>query len=176
MLTFILRRLLITIPMLLVISFLIYLGLELTPGDAVSYMINPELANQITAEQLDQMREALGLNKSFLERYSIWLFHVLQGDFGHSLSGGVAISTIVLDRLPATLELSIFALLFSTLIGCFLGTISALRRGSATDSTLTVVGMLGRIYSGIFLWPRRSAGVRFKFGLAAGRRTLAAGV
>ena len=143
MLTFILRRLLITIPMLLVISFLIYLGLELTPGDAVSYMINPELANQITAEQLDQMREALGLNKSFLERYSIWLFHVLQGDFGHSLSGGVAISTIVLDRLPATLELSIFALLFSTLIGCFFGTISALRRGSATDSTLTVVGMLG---------------------------------
>lgn len=143
MLTFILRRLLITIPMLIVISFLVYLGLELTPGDAVSHMINPEVANSISEEQLAEMREAMGLNKSFVERYGIWLFNVVQGNFGHSLSGGVAISTIVLDRLPATLELSLFALLFSTLIGCVLGVISALRRGSATDSVLTVVGMLG---------------------------------
>ena len=143
MLTFILRRLLITIPMLIVISFLVYLGLELTPGDAVSHMIDPELANSISPEQLAEMREAFGLNKSFMERYLIWLFNILQGNFGHSLSGGVPITTIVLDRLPATLELSIFALVFSTLIGCVLGTISALRRGSATDSTLTVVGMFG---------------------------------
>ncbi|MGR3341852.1 MAG: ABC transporter permease [Paracoccaceae bacterium] len=143
MLTFIIRRLLITIPMLLVISFLVYLGLELTPGDAVSHMIDPEIASQISPERLAEMREALGLNKTFLERYGIWLFHILQGDFGHSLSGGVAISTIVLDRLPATLELSFFALIFSTVTGCVLGTISALRRGSATDSALTVVGMLG---------------------------------
>lgn len=143
MLTFVIRRTLIMIPMLLAISFLVYLGLELTPGDAVSHMINPEIASQISPEKLAEMREALGLNKTFLERYGIWLFHILQGDFGHSLSGGVAISTIVLDRLPATLELSVFALLFSTLIGCVLGTISALRRGSPTDSVLTVVGMLG---------------------------------
>ncbi len=143
MATFILRRILITIPMLLVISFLVYLGLELTPGDAVSYMIDPEAAARMTEEEFAALREALGLNKSFLERYGIWLFSVLQGDFGHSLSGGVAISTIVLDRLPATLELSLFALIFSTLIGCVLGLISALKRGSATDNVLTVFGMFG---------------------------------
>ena len=143
MLTFIARRLLITIPMLLVISFLVYLGLEMTPGDAVSHMIDPEAAARMSDEQFAAMREALGLNKSFLERYGIWLVNILQGNFGHSLSGGVAISTIVLDRLPATLELAIFALFFSTLFGCVLGTISALRRGSATDSALTVIGMLG---------------------------------
>lgn len=143
MLTFIIRRLLITIPMMLVISFLVYLGLELTPGDAVSHMIDPEAAARMTEEQFAAMREALGLNKSFLERYWIWVTNVMQGNFGHSLSGGVAISTIVLDRLPATLELSVFALIFSTLIGCVLGTISALRRGSGTDNALTVVGMLG---------------------------------
>ena len=143
MFTFIIRRLLIMVPMLLVISFLVYLGLELTPGDAVSHMINPEISNNISPEKFAEMREALGLNKSFLERYGIWLFHIIQGDFGHSLSGGVAISTIVLDRLPATLELSVFALVFSTIMGCILGTISALRRGSSTDSILTVVGMLG---------------------------------
>ena len=112
MLTFIIRRLLVTIPMLFVISFLVYLGLELTPGDAVSQMIDPETASQMTPEQFAAMREALGLNKSFIERYGIWVFNILQGDFGRSLSGGVAISTIVLDRLPATLELSLFALQF----------------------------------------------------------------
>ena len=143
MLTFIIRRLLVTIPMLLVISFLVYLGLELTPGDAVSHMIDPETASQMTDDEFETLREALGLNKSFVERYGIWVVNVLQGNFGHSLSGGVAISTIVLDRLPATLELSLFALIFSTLFGCILGTISALRRGSVTDSTLTVFGMIG---------------------------------
>ena len=143
MLTFIIRRLLITLPMVVVISFLVYLGLELTPGDAVSHMISPDLANTISDEQMEAMREALGLNKTFLERYWVWLTHIVQGDFGHSLAGGVAISKIVLDRLPATLELSVFALVFSTLIGCVLGLISALKRGSATDSALTVVGMFG---------------------------------
>jgi len=143
MLTFVIRRLLVTIPMLLVISFLVYLGLELTPGDAVSHMIDPETASRMTDEQFEELREALGLNKTFIERYLFWLGNVVQGDFGHSLSGGVAISTIVLDRLPATLELSVFALVFSTLFGCILGTISALRRGSLADSSLTVFGMIG---------------------------------
>lgn len=143
MLPFIARRLLITIPMLLIISFLVYFGLELTPGDAVSHMIDPEAAARMSPEQFEAMREALGLNKSFLERYLIWLSHILRGDFGHSLSGGVAISSIVLDRLPATLELSFFALMVSTLIGCALGLISALRHGSGTDNVLTVIGMLG---------------------------------
>lgn len=143
MLTFVIRRLLVTIPMLLVISFLVYLGLELTPGDAVSQMIDPESASRMSPEQFEQMREALGLNKSFVERYGIWLYNIVQGDFGRSLSGGVPISTIVLDRLPATLELSIFALVFSTIFGCILGTMSALLRGSMTDSTLTIFGMIG---------------------------------
>lgn len=125
MLTYIIRRLLILFPMLLIISFLVYLGLELTPGDAISHMIDPELANQVTPEQYEALREALGLNKSFIERYTIWLSKIVVGDFGHSLSGGVAISTIVLDRLPATLELSFVALVFSTIFGCVLGTISA---------------------------------------------------
>ena len=143
MLTYMIQRVLILIPMLLVISFLVYLGLELTPGDAVSHMISPELAGQVSPEKLEELREALGLNKTFIERYGIWLFNALQGNFGYSLSGGVAISEIFLDRLPATLELSAAALLLSTLFGCILGTFSALNRGSLGDSSLTVVGMFG---------------------------------
>lgn len=143
MLTYTIQRLLILMPMLLVISFLVYLGLELTPGDAVSHMISPEMVTQVGPEQLEKMREAYGLNKSFLERYGIWLFNAVQGNFGYSLSGGVLISEVFLDRLPATLELSVAALLFSTLFGCALGTFSALHKGSLGDSSLTVVGMFG---------------------------------
>ena len=143
MLTYVIRRILILIPMLLTISFLVYTALELTPGDAVSALINPEVASRLSDAQFAELREAYGLNKPFIVRYGIWLSNVMQGNFGHSLAGGVPISTIFLDRLPATLELSLVALLFSTVLGCILGTYSALKRGSITDSSLTVVGMIG---------------------------------
>jgi peptide/nickel transport system permease protein len=143
MVSYIIRRLLIMIPMLLVISFLIYLGLELTPGDPVSYMLGPEALATLSEEQLNAMREALGLNDPFLIRYGKWLFSVIRGDFGYSLTSGVAIKNIVLDRLPATLELAGIALLLSTLAGSILGTVSALRRGSIGDNVLTFFGMLG---------------------------------
>ncbi|QQO09540.1 ABC transporter permease [Breznakiella homolactica] len=143
MAAYIIRRLLIMLPMLLVISFLIYLGLELTPGDPVSYMIGPEAMASMTEAQLNAMREALGLNDPFIVRYGKWLFNVVKGDFGYSLTSGVAIKSIVATRLPATLELAGIALLLSTVFGSVLGTVSALKRGSIGDTALTVAGMLG---------------------------------
>lgn len=143
MLTYTVRRLLTLIPMMLVISFLVYLGLELTPGDAVSYMLSPEMLADISEEELDAMRDALGLSDPFIVRYVRWLGGVLQGDFGYSPTSGVAIKEIVLDRLPATLELSGVALLLSTFVGTILGTLSALKRGSILDNVLTVAGMIG---------------------------------
>ena len=129
--------------MILVISFLIYLGLELTPGDAVSYMLPPDALMNIKPAELEQIRESLGLNQPFIVRYFLWLGDVLQGNFGYSLASGVPIKDIVLDRLPATLELSISALILSSIFGVIFGTISALKRGSLTDNFFTVFGMLG---------------------------------
>ena len=129
--------------MAVAISFLIYVGLDLTPGDAVSHMIPPDVIGTMDPDRLQELRESLGLGQPLLVRYWIWITGVLQGDFGYSLAGGVPISKIFLERLPATLELSVTALLISTVLGCILGTISALTRGSKTDQGLTVVGMLG---------------------------------
>ncbi|WP_341860869.1 ABC transporter permease [Gymnodinialimonas sp. 57CJ19] len=143
MLTYIARRLLTLIPMVIAISFLIFLGLELTPGDAVSHMIPPDAYGSMDPDRLQELRESLGLGKPFVVRYWIWISGVVQGNFGYSLAGGVPISTIFLDRLPATLELSFAALVISTILGSILGTISALTRGTVTDQGLTVVGMLG---------------------------------
>jgi len=143
MLAYFIRRLLFLIPMMLVISFIIYLGLELTPGDAVSRMLPPDATINMKAEELEKIRESLGLNEPFIVRYFLWLGGVLQGDFGYSLASGVPIKDIVLARFPATLELSITALILSSILGVLFGSISALKRGTVTDIIFTIFGMLG---------------------------------
>ena len=143
MLTYIIRRILILIPMAFAICFLVYLGLELTPGDAVSYMINPDALGSMNPEQLEALRQSLGLGQPFHVRFWVWFTNLLQGNFGYSTTGGVPISSIIATRLPATLELAGVALVISTVLGSLLGVFSALKRGTATDSALTVIGMLG---------------------------------
>ena len=143
MFTYSIRKLLVLIPMLLVISFLIYGGLELMPGDAVSFIAGPEAMANMSPEKLDALREALGLNKPFLIRYLNWLGGVLRGNFGYSLTSGTPIAQIVKAKLAATLELSFAALCISSFLGCLLGIFSALRKGSFADTILTVTGMLG---------------------------------
>jgi peptide/nickel transport system permease protein len=141
MLTYIARRLLIIVPMAIGVSFLIYLALDLSPGDAVSRMMSPE--RTVDPVKLEALRRALGLDQPLLVRYWIWITNVLQGDFGRTLTGGVPIARLLSERLPATLELSGTALDLSTIFGSILGTISALRRGTVTDNALTVAGMVG---------------------------------
>ena len=143
MFTYSIRKLLVLIPMLLVISFLIYGGLELMPGDAVSFIAGPEAMANMSPEKLDALRAALGLNKPFLIRYLNWLGGVLRGNFGYSLTSGTPIAQIVKAKLAATLELSFAALCISSFLGCLLGIFSALRKGSFADTILTVAGMLG---------------------------------
>ena len=84
MFEYIVRRVLSFIPMLLVMPFLIFLGLELTPGDAVSFMVSPDAMANMDQAQLAAMRESLGLNDPFLMRYIRWLGNVLRGDFGYT--------------------------------------------------------------------------------------------
>jgi peptide/nickel transport system permease protein len=129
--------------MIIVISFLIYLGIELMPGDAVSFMIGPEAAANIPIERLDEIRESLGLNDPFIVRYFRWLGGIIRGDFGYSLTSGVPISEIVFSRLSATIELAVAALIFSTVLGSILGILSALKRGGILDNVVTVAGMVG---------------------------------
>jgi peptide/nickel transport system permease protein len=93
--------------------------------------------------QLEALRQSLGLGQPFYVRFWAWFTNLLQGNFGYSMSGGVPISNIIATRLPATLELAAVALVFSTVVGSLLGVVSALKRGSKTDSVLTVIGMLG---------------------------------
>lgn len=143
MINFIIRKILLLIPMLIAISFLIFLGVYLMPGDAVDFMIPPDALASVDPLALQALREELGLNDPFLVRYVSWLGNLVRGDFGYSLQSGVAVSELLASKLPATLELSIAALLISTFFGSLLGVVSALKKGSFVDNALTVFGMIG---------------------------------
>ncbi len=142
-LQYILKKLLALIPMLLIITFLIYLGLELTPGDAISYMIPADQLANVDPAKMEALRELYGLNDPFILRYLKWLGQLLTGNFGYSTTSGVPIKTILLQLFPATLELSLAALFISSLLGSFLGIVSALKKGSIGDNVLSVAGMVG---------------------------------
>ena len=151
MLSYTIRRILIIFAMLLVASFLVYAGLELMPGDTVSFMADPETLANMDNQRLDELREELGLNDPFIIRYFNWLGGVAKGDFGYSLASGVPIKTIVFDTLPATIELSLAALCFSAIVGTLFGIIGALNKGRIADNTLTVAGLLGMSIPQFFL-------------------------
>ena len=143
MLKFTIKRLLGLIPMVLIISFIIYFALELTPGDAVSHMISPDALANVDPVKLEQIRQAYGLNDPFIIRYFKWLGEILTGNFGYSVSSGVPIAGILKKLAPATLELSIASLFISTLLGSAFGLFSAINRGTFSEGLLTVAGMIG---------------------------------
>jgi peptide/nickel transport system permease protein len=143
MVFYFIRRFFIILGMLVLASFLIYGGLEIMPGDAVSFMADPDTLANMDPAMLENLREGLGLNDPFIVRYFNWLTGVLHGDFGYSLTSGVPIKDIVFDTLPATVELAFASLLLSSMLGTLLGIISALKKGSLSDGLISLAGLLG---------------------------------
>ena len=140
---FILKRISTFIPMVLIMSFLIYGGIEMAPGDFVSKMIPMDTLARMTPEQVDAIRAAYGLDQPFVVRYLKWVWQILQGNWGTSMSSGVPVKDIILQKLPITMELALTGLVISAILGCIFGIISALRRGQLTDQVLTFAGIVG---------------------------------
>ncbi|MCK9287975.1 MAG: ABC transporter permease [Sphaerochaetaceae bacterium] len=143
MLKYFFRRLLSFIPKILIITILIFIGLEFVPGDPISYLIPPEQMAFMTEETIANMRENLGLNDPAYIRYFKWLGNILKGDMGYSLINGVKISDIIWTRLPATIELTALGFAVATILGLLFGFISALKRNTPIDYSLTALGMVG---------------------------------
>lgn len=142
MLKFTIKKFLQMIPMLLLISFIVFGALQLTGVDPVSYMATPDMA--ASAENMDLLREKLGLNDPFFVRYFRWLWDMLHGDFGYSIQDGTAISKILATRLPATMELAAWSLVLSTILGVGIGIISAIRQNGIIDYIGRLFAVLGQ--------------------------------
>lgn len=132
---FILRRLILLVPALLGILFVTFTLARLIPGDPCVVM----LGERATAEQCDAFRERFGLNDSIPVQFIRYIANVFQGDFGDSIRTKRPVTDILLERLPMTLEVTIGAMLFSSIVGIMLGIVSAVRRNSSVD-VLTMIG------------------------------------
>jgi len=138
---YILRRLVVSVPMLLAISVIAFTFINLAPGSPIDAMINPSVG--LTAEQEQHLREALGLNQPLPVRYVIWLGQAVQGNLGYSYNTHQPVLTRIGQRIGPTLELMGAALLVSTVVGTLLGIVAAVKVYSAWDYLLGGVSLLG---------------------------------
>ena len=143
---FLLKRLLEIIPVLFIISFIVF-ALVFVAGDPVALML-PEDASQ---EDIEQLKEALGLNEPFFVQYGKYVAGMLQGDFGESFRYGTAALPLVLERLPATLELAAFAMILAVVVSIPLGIWSASRKNTFMDLFATSGAVIGKAMPNFWL-------------------------
>jgi peptide/nickel transport system permease protein len=137
MLAYIIRRILILVPTLLGVSVIVFLMLHITPGDPAELL----LGERATEASLEAMREHLGLNKPLYVQYGLFLERLLQGDLGETIWTRQQVWTEVKQRFPATIELSVAAMMISCFFGMLFGIISATKQYSVFD----YVSMLGAL-------------------------------
>ena len=124
------KRLLLTLVMILIISFAIFVALDNTGVDPISQKLGME---NYTAEAAAELRQKLGLNDPLIPRYFRWWGDILRGDFGYSIARGYSIREGLIAKWPATLEISLIALVVSTIVGIGIGMLSAIWQNSIID-------------------------------------------
>ena len=129
------RRLISTIPMLVMVGLITFLLIHITPGDPASVVAG----DNASMEAIEAARVRLGLDKPFLVQFWTWLTAVLHGNLGTSFTSGKPVTELILDRLPTTLSLTAGAILIGLLISVPLGVFAAINRGSWADR-LTIFG------------------------------------
>jgi peptide/nickel transport system permease protein len=145
MLTYIVRRLLIMIPTLLAISLIIFVIIQLPPGDYFESYV-AELQSQgesVDMEKIEFLRKEYGFDRPIMEQYVYWVWGILHGDFGYSFEFRLPVSEVVGDRLYLTALVSFVTILFTWVIAFPIGVYSAVRQYSWGDYALTFLGFIG---------------------------------
>ncbi|MCY4621298.1 MAG: ABC transporter permease [bacterium] len=136
---FIAHRIAQIIPLLILLSVFIFTMMHLAPGSPESFY----LTDHYTDEQAEAVREKLGLNEPPVRQYLTWLGAALRGDFGQTFTYGATVTEVILARLWPTVQLQMLALTVSVVIALPAGVISALRRNSKLDHTITTATLFG---------------------------------
>lgn len=147
MLKYILKKILLMIPLLLAVITLTFFVVRMIPGDPVALM----MGKGATVEAIENMREKLGYNDPLLVQLGRYIANVCKGDLGTSLRSGEDILGEIVRVFPVTLRLAFFATLFSTIVGVTLGVISAVHRGKLPDSSIRVLTLISISMPSFFL-------------------------
>lgn len=149
--SFIIKRVLLVVPVMLGVSIAAFLMSHLVPGDPVSVM----LGETATAEDVARLREELGFNDPIVVQYLRYIGGVFQGDLGTSIRSGQPVLTEIVDRIPSTAALTLSAVVLAAVVGITLGVIAAVRGGGWADTLIMGFAMLGismpTFWSGILL-------------------------
>jgi len=143
MIAYIVRRLIIALFILILVTVITFLALRLLPGDPIYMFISSDQYNQFTDEQIQQMRKEYGLDKSIPLQYVDWVSGILRGDYGTSITQHKTVTDLLIERVPVTMHLGILTFIIYNLIGIPAGIICATRRGSWIDTVVTVLANIG---------------------------------
>jgi peptide/nickel transport system permease protein len=158
---YVLRRLLVAVPLILLISLGVFALINLAPGDPARALVG---SRQATPEVLAAIRERYHLDDPFLVQYLIWLKAVATGDLGRSIQGSQLVTTMIAQRLPVTIYLGLYGSVVALGIGIPLGIVAAFKQGSEVDRGIVTLGVIGvsapAFATGIFLL--------YVFGVALG--------
>lgn len=147
MIPFAIKRLLSTLPTLLVVTVIVFAIVRVLPGNPARLLLGEEATPQLVAELTHEM----GLDRPLPVQYASWLGGVLRGDFGRSVKDNMSVGVLILEKLPTTLELSFLATLVSVLIALPAGILTAAKRGGFTDGAITVLALSGVSLPNFFL-------------------------
>jgi peptide/nickel transport system permease protein len=143
MVSYIIRRILHSLIVVIVVTIVIFLALRLLPGDPLYTLISRSESSEFSQEQLDLIRHEVGLDRPLIIQYFTWVGGVFQGDLGTSIMNHTSVSDEIVRRLPISAYLGILALILGIIIGVPLGIISAVRRGTWIDTIVTTLANIG---------------------------------
>jgi peptide/nickel transport system permease protein len=139
MFAFIVKRTLATVPVMAVVSVVVFLLLRLSPGDPALVIAG----DNADAATIQRIHAALGLDKPLIWQFFIWLRHILEGDLGTSIFSNLPVTALIMQRAEPTLSLALATMIFSIVIAVPLGTIAGATAGSWLDRVLMVVSVIG---------------------------------
>jgi peptide/nickel transport system permease protein len=143
MTSYIVRRILMGVIVIIIVTVMVFLFIRLLPGDPLTIYLNKTDMQQLTEDQLYELRVKFGLEKSLPLQYIDWMGGLFTGDFGKSIFYNVDVGLLVRERMPITLYLGALAFVLSGVLGISFGVICALKRGTWIDTLVTLLANIG---------------------------------
>lgn len=139
MVKYVIKRIIYLIPTMIAVSFIVFVLMDLTPGDPALSVAG----DQMTDEQIEVLREEMGLNDNIFVRYGRYMLGVLQGDFGKSIHGGQDVWESFATRFPYTLYLAVVSMALTVIVAVPLGIVAAIKQNTWVDAGLSAFAVLG---------------------------------
>jgi peptide/nickel transport system permease protein len=141
--TYIIRRLLIGVLVILLVSIMVFLVMRLLPGDALALYVSKNELGDMKPDQIEALRHKFGLDESLPMQYITWIRGVVTGNLGLSMYYDLRVELLIKQRLPVTMYLGVLSLIVSCILGVAAGAICALRRGKWIDTVVTFLANIG---------------------------------